>query len=75
MDPNLRERLTTPDHLANALRAAIFDGQFLDNEELNQVGTRCFLWRIAGAGAEHCGNCRPRVWCKASRTTEPSFRP
>jgi DNA-binding GntR family transcriptional regulator len=36
-DPNLRERLTTPDHLANTLRAAIFDGQFEDNEELSQV--------------------------------------
>lgn len=36
-DPNLRKRLTTPDHLANALRAAIYDGQFEDNEELNQV--------------------------------------
>jgi DNA-binding GntR family transcriptional regulator len=42
-DPNLRERLTTPDHLANALRAAIFDGQFLDNEELNQVELAAFF--------------------------------
>jgi DNA-binding GntR family transcriptional regulator len=36
-DPNLRERRTTTDYLANALRVAIYDGQFVDNEELNQV--------------------------------------
>jgi DNA-binding GntR family transcriptional regulator len=36
-DPNLRERRTTTDYLATALRVAIYDGQFFDNEELNQV--------------------------------------
>ena len=36
-DPGLRERKTTSDYLATALRAAIYDGQFDDNEELNQV--------------------------------------
>jgi DNA-binding GntR family transcriptional regulator len=36
-DPRLRERKTTTDYLATALRAAIYDGQFADNEELNQV--------------------------------------
>lgn len=36
-DPNLRERKTITDYLATALRAAIYDGQFVDNEELNQV--------------------------------------
>src|ERR1700754_2335876 len=36
-DPNLRERRTTTDYLASALRVAIYDGQFEDNEELNQV--------------------------------------
>jgi len=36
-DPNLRERKTITDYLATALRAAIYDGQFADNEELNQV--------------------------------------
>jgi DNA-binding GntR family transcriptional regulator len=36
-DPALRERKTTTDHIASALRAAIYDGQFADNEELNQV--------------------------------------
>ena len=36
-DPALRERRTTTDYLASALRTAIFDGQFADGEELNQV--------------------------------------
>jgi DNA-binding GntR family transcriptional regulator len=36
-DPGLRERKTTTDHLAAALRTAIYDGQFEDGEELNQV--------------------------------------
>jgi DNA-binding GntR family transcriptional regulator len=36
-DPGLRERKTTPDYLAAALRTAIYDGQFADGEELNQV--------------------------------------
>lgn len=36
-DPNLRERKTITDYLARALRTAIYDGQFADNEELNQV--------------------------------------
>ena len=36
-DPALRERRTTTDYLASALRTAIYDGQFADGEELNQV--------------------------------------
>jgi DNA-binding GntR family transcriptional regulator len=36
-DPGLRERKTMTDYLAAALRTAIYDGQFEDNEELNQV--------------------------------------
>jgi DNA-binding GntR family transcriptional regulator len=36
-DPSLRERKTTTDYLAAALRTAIYDGQFADGEELNQV--------------------------------------
>ena len=36
-DPALRERKTTTDYLAAALRTAIYDGQFGDDEELNQV--------------------------------------
>src|SRR5437763_11394222 len=36
-DPALRERKTTTDHIASALRTAIYDGQFQDGEELNQV--------------------------------------
>jgi len=36
-DPNLRERKTITDYLATALRTAIYDGQFEDAEELNQV--------------------------------------
>src|SRR5262245_61534976 len=36
-DPSLRERKTITDYLATALRTAIYDGQFEDNEELNQV--------------------------------------
>ena len=36
-DPGLRERKTMTDYLAAALRTAIYDGQFADNEELNQV--------------------------------------
>lgn len=36
-DPALRERKTTTDYLASALRTAIYDGQFADGEELNQV--------------------------------------
>jgi DNA-binding GntR family transcriptional regulator len=36
-DPGLRERKTTTDYLAAALRTAIYDGQFSDGEELNQV--------------------------------------
>src|SRR3954466_12222072 len=36
-DPGLRERKTITDYLASALRTAIYDGQFADNEELNQV--------------------------------------
>lgn len=37
VDPALRERRTTSDYIADALRAAIYDGQFADGEELNQV--------------------------------------
>jgi DNA-binding GntR family transcriptional regulator len=37
VDPTLRERRTTPDYIADALRAAILDGQFEDGAELNQV--------------------------------------
>lgn len=37
VDPALRERRTTSDYIADALRAAIYDGQFADEEELNQV--------------------------------------
>jgi DNA-binding GntR family transcriptional regulator len=37
VDPALRERRTTSDYIADALRAAIYDGQFADDEELNQV--------------------------------------
>jgi DNA-binding GntR family transcriptional regulator len=36
-DPGLRERKTTTDYLAAALRTAIYDGQFADGAELNQV--------------------------------------
>jgi DNA-binding GntR family transcriptional regulator len=36
-DPGLRERKTMTDYLAAALRTAIYDGQFADGEELNQV--------------------------------------
>ena len=36
-DPALRERRTIADHIASALRTAIYDGQFADGEELNQV--------------------------------------
>jgi DNA-binding GntR family transcriptional regulator len=36
-DPRLRARKTTTDFVVDALRAAIYDGQFQDNEELNQV--------------------------------------
>src|SRR5436853_263909 len=36
-DPALRERRTTTDYIASALRTAIYDGQFEDGEELNQV--------------------------------------
>lgn len=32
-----REPRTTPDYIADALRVAIYDGQFKDGEELNQV--------------------------------------
>jgi DNA-binding GntR family transcriptional regulator len=37
VDPALRERRTTSDYIADALRVAIYDGQFADGEELNQV--------------------------------------
>jgi len=37
VDPALRQRRTTSDYIADALRAAIYDGQFADDEELNQV--------------------------------------
>lgn len=37
IDPALRERRTTSDYIAEALRVAIYDGQFADHEELNQV--------------------------------------
>ncbi|MGH8696650.1 MAG: GntR family transcriptional regulator [Burkholderiales bacterium] len=37
VDPALRERRTTSDYIADALRSAIYDGQFEDGEELNQV--------------------------------------
>ena len=35
--PVLRDRKTITDYLDTALRTAIYDGQFADNEELNQV--------------------------------------
>jgi DNA-binding GntR family transcriptional regulator len=37
VDPALLERRTTSDYIVDALRAAIYDGQFADGEELNQV--------------------------------------
>jgi len=37
LDPALRERKTASDYIADALRAAIYDGQFADGEVLNQV--------------------------------------
>lgn len=37
VDPALRERRTTSDYIVDALRVAIYDGQFADGEELNQV--------------------------------------
>ena len=37
VDPALRERRTTSDYIADAVRVAIYDGQFADGEELNQV--------------------------------------
>jgi DNA-binding GntR family transcriptional regulator len=37
IDPALRERRTTSDYIADAVRVAIYDGQFADGEELNQV--------------------------------------
>lgn len=37
IDPALRERRTTSDYIADALRVAIYDGQFADGGELNQV--------------------------------------
>src|SRR5579872_6976730 len=36
-DTHFSVRKTTTDYLADALRIAIYDGQFDDNEELNQV--------------------------------------
>jgi DNA-binding GntR family transcriptional regulator len=33
----LRQRRTTSDYIADAVRVAIYDGQFADGEELNQV--------------------------------------
>jgi DNA-binding GntR family transcriptional regulator len=35
--PTARGPRTTPDYIADALRVAIYDGQFKDGEELNQV--------------------------------------
>lgn len=37
VDPALHERRTTSDYIVDALRVAIYDGQFADGEELNQV--------------------------------------
>jgi DNA-binding GntR family transcriptional regulator len=37
LNPALLERRTTTDYIASALRVAIYDGQFSDGEELNQV--------------------------------------
>ena len=37
LDPALSERKTTSDYIADALRTAIYDGQFADGEEFNQV--------------------------------------
>lgn len=42
-DPVLRERKTMTDYLATALRTAIYDGQFADGEELNQVELAAFF--------------------------------
>src|ERR1051326_7283758 len=42
-DPQLRERKTITDYLATALRTAIYDGQFADQEELNQVELAAFF--------------------------------
>lgn len=42
-DPGLRERKTMTDYLATALRTAIYDGQFADGEELNQVELAVFF--------------------------------
>ena len=37
LDPALQDRRTTSDYIAAALRAAIYDGQFADGAEFNQV--------------------------------------
>jgi DNA-binding GntR family transcriptional regulator len=42
-DPRLRERKTITDYLATALRTAIYDGQYADQEELNQVELAAFF--------------------------------
>src|SRR5579859_3385634 len=42
-DPRLRDRKTITDYLAAALRTAIYDGQFADQEELNQVELAAFF--------------------------------
>jgi DNA-binding GntR family transcriptional regulator len=42
-DPALRERRTTADYLVSALRTAIYDGQFADGEELNQVALASYF--------------------------------
>lgn len=42
-DPALRKRRTTADYVGTALRTAIYDGQFADDEELNQVEVAAFF--------------------------------
>lgn len=43
VDPAPRERRTTSDYIVDALRAAIYDGQFADGEELNQVALAAYF--------------------------------
>jgi hypothetical protein len=72
-DPGLRERKTTIDYLPAALRTAIYDGQFADGEELNQVELANFFHVSRVPIREACGSSRLKASFASSPITRPSL--
>ena len=67
------ERKTTTDYLAAALRTAIYDGQFADGEELNQVELAQFFGVSRVPIREALRQLQAEGLVQISPITEPSW--